>query len=288
MPTTVSQALRGIENRGHPWRGTLLTRTDWTEGLEIKTLIEDSNIDFLYWVGCTPALDSQSLNIARCMGKLFKMAGVKVGILGSEESCCGEPARCLGNEYLFQMQARKNIERLKSYNIKKIVTSCPHCYDTLKNAYPGFGGEFEVINHIQLIANLLDEGRLRIDKGDKRVVTYHDPCYLGRYNAIYDLPRKILSNMPGITLSEMKLNREQSFCCGGGGGHMWMEDNHGRRIGNMRFKQAIDTGAQTLVTACPYCRQMFNDAAGDKAAGNSPRIMDFVELIIESASKFLP
>jgi Fe-S oxidoreductase len=283
MPALVSQALRSIEDRGHPWRGTLLTRTDWTEGIEIKTLAEDDNIDLLYWVGCTQALEIQSTNIAKAMGKLFKLAGIKAGILGSEEACCGEPARRLGNEYLFQLQARKNIERLKNYQIKKIVTACPHCFNTLKNEYPVFGGEFEVASHVQFIADLIKDGRLKIQTNEKMVVTYHDPCYLGRYNGIYDPPRQILINVPNITLSEMKLNREQSFCCGGGGGHMWMQDNRGKRIGDMRFEQAIDTGAQTLITACPFCKQMFDDAARDKAGGTLLQVMDFAELVIRTA-----
>ena len=283
MPSMVSGTLKSIEDRGYPWRGTTLTRTDWAHGLDIKTLAEDSNIDILYWVGCTEALESKSVNIAKAMGKLFKLAGIKVGILGTEESCCGEPARRLGNEYLFQIQAGKNIERMKSYNVRKIVTACPHCYNTIKNEYPDFGGEFEVIDHTQFIANLLNEGRLRIHEGERIVVTYHDPCCLGRYNGIYELPRQILNNMPDVTVVEMKLNRERSFCCGGGGGHMWLEENFGRRIGEMRFEQAIDTGAQILATACPFCLQMFDDATKAKDVDDSPKIMDIAELIAELA-----
>jgi Fe-S oxidoreductase len=283
MPSMVSRTLKSIEDRGYPWRGTTLTRTDWTHGLDIKTLAEDSDVDILYWVGCTEALESKSVNIAKAMGKLFKLAGIKAGILGTEESCCGEPARRLGNEYLFQVQAEKNIERMKSYNVRKIVTACPHCYDTIKNAYPDFGGEFKVIDHTQFIANLLNEGRLRIHKGEKRLVTYHDPCCLGRYNSIYEPPRQILNNMPDVTVVDMKLNRERSFCCGGGGGHMWLEENLGRRIGEMRFEQAIDTGAQIVATACPFCQQMFDDATKTKGFDNSPKITDIAELIAESA-----
>jgi Fe-S oxidoreductase len=283
MPSMVSGTLKSIEDRGYPWRGTTLTRIDWAHGLDIKTLAEDSDIDILYWVGCTEALESKSVNIAKAMGKLFKLAGIKVGILGTEESCCGEPARRLGNEYLFQIQAGKNIERMKSYNVRKIVTACPHCYNTIKNEYPDFGGEFEVIDHTQFIASLLNEGRLRIHEGERRVVTYHDPCCLGRYNGIYELPRQILNNMPDVTVVEMKLNRERSFCCGGGGGHMWLEENLGRRIGEMRLEQAIDTGAQILATACPFCLQMFDDATKAKGVDDSPKIMDIAELIAELA-----
>ncbi|MFC2070612.1 heterodisulfide reductase-related iron-sulfur binding cluster [Chloroflexota bacterium] len=282
MPDTVSRALKSIEDRGHPWRGTTLTRTDWTHGLDIKTLAEDSNIDILYWVGCTEALESRSINIAGAISKLFKLSGVKAGILGAEESCCGEPARRLGNEHLFRMQAEKNIELLKQYSVKKIVTACPHCYNTIKNEYPDCGGKFEVIHHTQFITDLLNEGKLKIPGGENRLVTYHDPCYLGRYNGIYDMPRQILNNIPDTEVIEMKLSREQGFCCGGGGGHMWMEENHGRKIGEMRFEQAIDTGAEILLTACPFCLQMFDDATKVKGIDDSPKVMDIAELIAES------
>jgi len=283
IPDTAEVALRSIEARGHPWRGTMLTRTEWAEGLDIKTLAEDSAIDILYWVGCTEALEDRSMRIAQAMGKLLTLAGIKVGILGTEESCCGEPARCLGNEYLFQMQAEKNIELMKSYNIKKIVTACPHCYNTLKNEYPQFGGEFEVIHHTQFIANLLKEGKLRIIKGSSGVITYHDSCYLGKYNGIYEPPRQILNSMPDVTVVEMKLNRKRGFCCGGGGGHMWLEEKAGRRISEMRIEQVTETKAQIVATACPFCLQMFDDAIKAKAAEESLKVMDIAELVAESA-----
>jgi len=223
------------------------------------------------------------MRIAQAMGKLLTLAGIKVGILGAEESCCGEPARRLGNEYLFQMQAEKNIELMKSYNIKKIVTACPHCYNTLKNEYPQFGGEFEVIHHTQFIANLLKEGKLRIIKGSSGVITYHDSCYLGRYNGIYEPPRQILNSMPDVTVVEMKLNRKRGFCCGGGGGHMWLEEKAGRRISEMRIEQVTETKAQIVATACPFCLQMFDDAIKAKAAEESLKVMDIAELVAESA-----
>ena len=203
IPETAEGALRSIEDRGHPWRGTLLTRDAWFAGLGIKTFAEDNNADVLYWVGCTESLEDRSLKVAKATGKLLKMAGVKFGVLGNEESCCGDPARRLGNEYLYQMQAQKNIELMKNYNIKKIVTGCPHCYNTLKNEYPHFGGNFEVIHHTDFILQLLQEGKLKISKGPRGIVTYHDPCYLGRYNYIFENPRRILGYVPDLTLVEM-------------------------------------------------------------------------------------
>jgi len=283
IPETAEGALRSIEARGHPWRGTTLSRTDWAEGLEIKTLADDSDVDILYWVGCTEALEDRSVKIAQATGKLLKLAGIKFGILGAEESCCGEPARRLGNEYLFQIQAQKNIELLKGYNVKKIVTACPHCYNTLKNEYPQYGGDFEVIHHTQFFANLLEEGRLRIIKGNGGVVTYHDSCYLGRYNNIYQPPRQLLNNMPDVTVVEMEQNRRSSFCCGGGGGRMWLEERIGRRISELRIEQVLETKAQIVATACPFCLQMFDDAIKAKAVEESLKVMDIAELIAESA-----
>jgi Fe-S oxidoreductase len=283
MPSTVGRALRSIEDRGHPWRGTTLMRTDWAHGLGIKTLAEDSNIDILFWVGCTEALEERSTRVAQAMAKLLRLAGINFGILGFEESCCGEPARRLGNEYLFQMQAEKNIELLESYGIMRIVTACPHGYNTIKNDYPRFGGKFEVIHHTDLISQLLKEGKLKIAKGQGASVTYHDPCYLGRYNDVYQQPRQIITSIPDIKMLEMQRNRNNSFCCGGGGGRMWLEENTGHRINEMRFGQAVDTGAQILATACPFCLQMFDDAKKAKDVDALPRVMDIAELIAESA-----
>ncbi len=203
IPESAEGALRSIEDRGHPWRGTLLTRTGWMEGLEIPTLAENPDVEILYWVGCTEALEDRSLKVAQAIAGLMKIAGVKFGVLGNQESCCGDPARRLGNEYLYQAQARKNIEILKKYKINKIVTGCPHCFNTLKNEYPQFGGDFEVIHHSEFILKLLKEGRLKVSKSPRGKVTFHDPCYLGRYNNIFEEPLQVLSYLPDISLVEM-------------------------------------------------------------------------------------
>jgi len=284
IPETGEGALRSIEARGHPWRGTTLSRTDWAQGLDIKTLAEDGDIDILFWVGCTEALEERSTTVAQAIAKILKLSGINFGILGTEETCCGDPARRLGNEYLFQLQAQGNIELFKNYGIKKIVTGCPHCYNTLKYEYPQFGGEFEVIHHSDFIANLLAEGKLRIIKGSSGVVTYHDSCFLGRYNDIYDSPRQILNNMPDVTVVEMARNRERAFCCGAGGGHLWLEEQReGQRINEMRTEQAMAVKAQLIATACPYCLQMFEDGIKSKEAEESLKVMDIAELVAESA-----
>jgi Fe-S oxidoreductase len=279
MPETAEGALRSIEDRGHPWRGTTLSRTDWAEGLDIKVLADDQDVDILFWVGCTEALEERSTKVAQATAKLLKAAGVNFGILGTEESCCGEPARRLGNEYLFQMQAAKNIEILKNYGVKRIVTACPHGYNLLKNEYPQFGGNFEVIHHTELIAQLIKEGKLKIKKNLNELVTYHDACYLGRYNNIYQPPRQIIKAVPGLDMVEMERNRKRGFCCGGGGGHMWLEEQEGNRINEMRTEQAMETGVQTVITACPLCLQMFEDGIKAKAAEEQLKVMDIAELI---------
>ena len=279
LPETAEGALRSIEDRGHPWRGTTLSRTDWAEGLDIKVMADNSDVDILFWVGCTEALEERSTKVAQSVAKLLKAAGVNFGILGAEESCCGEPARRLGNEYLFQMQAEKNIEILKNYGVKRIVTACPHGYNMLKNEYPQFGGNYEVIHHTELIYQLLKEDKLKVKKNRNELVTYHDACYLGRYNDIYNQPRQIIKAVPGLDMVEMERNRRRAFCCGGGGGHMWLEEQEGNRINEMRTEQAMETKAQTVITACPLCLQMFEDGIKAKAAEEQLKVMDIAELL---------
>ena len=193
--------------------------------------------------------------------------------------CCGDPARRLGAEHIFQVLATNNIQLLSSYNIKKIVTACPHCFNTLKNEYPQLGGRFEVIHHSQFIADLFRENRLKIGQAREALVTYQDPCYLGRYNDVYQAPRQVLRSIPGTTLVELEPNRRDGFCCGGGGGRMWLEENAGQRINEMRLGQAMDTRASIIATACPYCLQMFEDAARGKDAGGRVQIRDIAELV---------
>jgi Fe-S oxidoreductase len=282
LPETAAGALQSIEKRGHPWRGTTLNRTDWTKGLDIKTLAEEPKVDILYWVGCTEALEERSVKVAQSFAKLMKQAGLNFGILGAEESCCGDPARRLGNEYLYQMQAQSNIELLKGYGVKKIVTGCPHCYNTLKNEYPQFGGNFDVMHHTELIAGLLKDGKIKVARGNADIITYHDSCYLGRYNEIYQSPRQILKSLPDVKLVEMEKNKKRGFCCGGGGGRLWLEERIGQRISENRIDQVMATKAQTVATACPYCLQMFNDAIKAKQTEETLKVKDIAELIAES------
>lgn len=280
LPERVEKALRSIEDIGHPWRGTQLSREDWAKGFDICVLndgIAEEGVEYLFWIGCTMALQERSIKITQAVANLLKESEVKFGILGFEESCCGEPARRFGNEYLFQIQARKNIELINRYGIKKIITACPHCYHVLKNEYPELGGNYEVLHHSEFIMNLIEEGKIKINNQSRCTITYQDSCYLGRYNNIYQPPRKILGVMPGLNMVEMEKAKEQSFCCGGGGGHMWMERGGGEKINEVRFQQAIDTGASAIATACPWCLEMLEDAA--TMHGEGIKVLDVAEII---------
>ena len=231
MPATARDAMLSMEQRGHPWRGSEFSRTHWAEGLGVKTMAEHPEAEVLFWVGCTSALEQKSQRIARSMARVLKRAGVDFAILGEEERCTGDPARRMGNEYLFQMMARQNIETLNGYGVKKVVATCPHCFNTLRNEYPELGGSYEVVHYSQMVDVLIKEGRLRPVNRVVGEVAYHDSCFLGRHNGIYDEPRRIAKAIPGLKLVEMEPRcRERGFCCGAGGGHMWIEESRGSRI----------------------------------------------------------
>jgi Fe-S oxidoreductase len=265
----------------NPWRGTVYARTDWAEEMDIKIVGEDEDIDILFWVGCTGAMEDRCLKVTQAVAAMLKASGINFGILGEEEMCCGDPARRLGGEHLYQMLAAANIQLLKDYDIRKIVTACPHCYNTLKNEYPQFGGDFEVIHHTELIAGEVQKNGFGFSEAKKMSVTYHDPCYLGRHNGNYQAARDILGRIPGLNLVEMGKNRKDSLCCGGGGGRLWLEENIGRRISALRFEQAVETKADMIVTACPYCLQMFESETGGEQNDRRMVIQDISELVAE-------
>jgi Fe-S oxidoreductase len=282
MPDTAEAALRSLEQRGHPWRGTQETRSGWTAGLAIPTIADNPEAEYLFWVGCTGALVDRNIRVTKALAKLLQAAGVSFAILGEEETCTGDPARRLGNEYLFQMLAQQNIETLKNYRVRKIVTHCPHCFNTLKNEYPQFGGTFEVMHHSQLIARLLQEGRLTPAQALPEKVTFHDACYLGRHNDVFAEPRQVLQAIPGVQLQEMRWNQRKGLCCGAGGGHAFMEVNIGRRVNHMRTEQAIETGAAVVATGCPFCMQMFEDGVKAKGVEETMRVHDIAELLAQT------
>jgi Fe-S oxidoreductase/nitrate reductase gamma subunit len=276
---SVMSSLRSVQDRGHPWKGAMASRMDWTSGLHVKPLSSNGAAGLLFWVGCTAAIQERGMNIPASLVKILSTAGVDVGLLGHEESCCGHFARRLGDEYLFQCQAKQNIETLQRYNVKKIVTICPHCYHTLKEEYPQFGGEFEVVHHTELILQLIAEGRLKFSGELNKVVAYQDPCYLGRYHGIYEAPRKILAAIPGIEVVEMGRCRSESLCCGAGGGRMWMDEEPSQRVSRLRVNDALATKADILVTACPFCMQMFEDATKGLEEEKPLEVLDLVELL---------
>lgn len=282
FPETAMGALRSIEKRGHPWQGTMSSRTDWTDGLDVKLMSDDSAVDVLYWVGCTAALEDRNIKVAKAVGKVFKAAGVNFGILGSEETCCGDPARRIGNEYVFQTLAQQNIETMNQYGVKRIVTACPHCFNTIKNEYPQFGGHFEVIHHTEFILDLIRQGKLTLTRKLDKRTTYHDSCYLGRYNDVYQAPRDVLTSLTGAPPLEMDHRMSRAFCCGAGGGRMWMEEAIGRRINQMRTEQAIQTSAELIASACPFCLQMFEEGVTALEQEGSVRVMDLAELVADA------
>ena len=278
----VRTTLKNLEKSNNPWGVSRGTRAEWTKGLEVKTYAEVSNPEILFWVGCVGSFDARNQRVATSMVKILQASGIRFGILGNEEGCCGDPARRIGNEYLYQTTAEANIEILKGYGVKKILTLCPHCFHILKNEYPQLGGEFQVIHHTQFLTELLASGRLKLTKPINKVITYHDSCYLGRGNQIFEAPRKILQSIPGLKLVEMKQHGSRSFCCGAGGGRMWMEEHIGTRINQMRTDHAIEVKAELIGTACPYCLTMLFDGIKEKEKAETMAAYDLSELVEQS------
>jgi Fe-S oxidoreductase len=263
FPEEFQTLYRGLENQGNPWGINADTRSDWAKDLQIPLISEKGETDILLWVGCAGSFDQHSQKIARSLVKLLQRAGADFAFLGNEEKCCGDPARRSGMEYLYQIQARQNIETLNRYKFRRIVTICPHGYHMLKHEYSSMGGNYQVVHHAELLAEFLDQNKLKIQTADNTKITYHDPCYLGRYNHIYEQPRQLLKTLNRHRPLEMTASKQTSFCCGGGGGGMWKEEKSGKRISHCRMEQAEKTGADTIVTACPFCSIMFHDALSE-------------------------
>ncbi len=279
FPSEAQIAFRNMENNGNPWGIGWQTRGDWAQELGVKTFEEEPDAEYLYWPGCSGAFDARNKKVTAALVKLMQAAGLKFAILGNDEKCCGDSARRLGNEYLYYSLAQENIETMKGYGVKKIITQCPHCLNTLKNDYPQLGGDFEVIHHTELLANLLQEGKLRPTRPLQATVTYHDSCYLGRYNDIFAQPREVLQTA-GAKLVEMERHHEKSFCCGAGGGRMWLEEKTGQRINEMRTEQAIACAADVVGTACPFCLTMLSD--GIKVKEVDLKALDLAEILAQS------
>ena len=288
FPKELGQTLKNLEKKGNPWGLPTNDRAKWADGLAIPLLSDNPTADYVFWVGCAGAYDERQKKVSRALVGILREAKVNFAILGNDEGCTGDPARRAGNEYLFQQQATANIEMLKGYELhlpgkrKTLVTHCPHCFNTIKNEYPQFGGDFEIIHHSVLIEKLLREGRIkpRTTPAGTRAVTYHDSCYLGRYNEVYEQPRQVLAAIPGLELKEMARNRTTGMCCGAGGSRAWMEEHRGTRINHTRVEQALETSPDTVAVACPFCNMMMEDAIGAKQAPLKSK--DIAELVYES------
>jgi Fe-S oxidoreductase/nitrate reductase gamma subunit len=274
--------LNNLTNSANPYGLSPQDRLKWTQGLDVKTVKEQPDFDVLYWVGCSGSYDPRNQNVSRAMVKILHAANIRFSVLGNEEKCNCEVARRLGEEGRFQQSALELIDLFKKYNVKTVLTQCPHCFNTFKNEYPEFGASFKVIHHTRFIADLIDAGRLRLKKTTEQVVTFHDPCYLGRYNSIYDKPRSILSSLGLMKVKEMPRHRESSFCCGAGGVNFWYKVNQKKRINQLRFEEAQQLRPDVLATACPFCTSMFEDAAVSAGPNNSPRVRDVAELVADS------
>ena len=284
FPDTMQEAVTSLESRGHPFRGTQSSRMDWAQGLNVKTIAEARDAEVLLWVGCGGALIERNQKVVRATAQLLEKAGVKFAVLGREEKCTGDPARRIGNEFLFEMMAKENVETLKRYGVRKIVTSCPHCFNTFRNEYPQFGGDYEVYHHSEFLSKLVDEGRIKPAAQVDATVTFHDPCYLGRHNGVFDSPRQIVRISSRSTV-EMKQSREQGFCCGGGGGMSFVEEPKDKRVNQERARQALETGADVVAVGCPFCMTMLEDGVNARKGERDVRVMDVAELLWQSVNK---
>ncbi len=268
---------KNLQTRSDPYGMGKAQRLEWTEGLDIKKATEEE-VEVLYWVGCVASLDDRNRKIAKSVATIMNKAGVSFGVLGPEEKCCGDPLRRTGNEYQYLEMAEGNAELLKGLGVKKIVTACPHCFNTLKNDYAQLGLTIPVYHHTQFIAELLKEGKISVTPTLEGITTYHDPCYLGRVNGEFDDPRTLVNAVKKDQFVELGRNRNEGFCCGGGGGRIWMEEHH-LRINHLRMDEAIDASASTLVTACPYCLTMMEDAIKDKEKSETIKALDISEIV---------
>jgi Fe-S oxidoreductase len=281
FPTELTRTFKAMENQSNPWGVDAGLRADWAAGLDIPTMAEKSDVEYLFFVGCAGAFDDRNKKTTQALAKILKKGGIDFAILGVEEPCNGDSARRIGNEYMFQTMAQMCIELFESYKVKKIITNCPHCYNTFKNEYPQFGGNYEVVHGTELVAKLIAEGKIKFKpNGDgTRAVTYHDSCYLGRYNDIVDQPRKVLQSIPGLLLREMERTRRFGMCCGAGGGRMWMEEDPKQRVNTRRVEQALETKPDVVAVACPFCMTMVDDGLKAKGLEETIQALDVMELV---------
>src|SRR6266581_83888 len=307
FPTEVTSLFNNIERNSNPWEINNDKRAEWAAGLDVPLMAENPEADVLYWVGCMGSFDERNKKVATAVAKILIAADINFAILGPEEACTGDPARRIGNEYLWQMMAQQNIETLDGYGFNRssalngrhvhasgnttgaitkhrtVLTACPHCFNTIKNEYPQLGGDYEVVHHTTYINSLLANQTITLPEGfDQRKLTYHDPCYIGRYNDIFEEPRRVLSVLNSHGVTEMRRHRSKSFCCGGGGGRAWMEEKIGKRVNQARVTEALETGAEVLAAACPFCITMFDDGIKGVEAEEKMKIEDIAEIVAQA------
>ena len=282
MPEPLQQMLRSVDERMHPWAGSGRDREHWFADLDLKVFGRGDTAEYLFWVGCTGAMVDRNIAVTRATAKVLAAGGIDFAVLGAEEACSGDPARRTGSELGFQTCAKTNIETFARYGVRKIITTCPHCFNTLRNEYPDFDGHYEVIHHSVLIEQLIREGRLALRR-DLESVTYHDPCYLGRHNGVYDAPRNVVAALarPGA-MRELEPGGSRSRCCGAGGGYAWMDDAPETRINHTRIEDVLASGATTAAVGCPFCLQMFDDGLRSRAPAGGIRAADLAELVAEA------
>jgi Fe-S oxidoreductase/nitrate reductase gamma subunit len=280
FPVEVQAVFKNMENNSNPWGIGRHMRGDWAKELGVKTMAEAGDAEVLLYAGCAGAFDDRYKKVTTAVVNILQKAGVSFAILGTEEGCCGDSARRIGNEYVYDSLVQYNLGIFQQYGVKKILTICPHCHNALKNEYPQYGSEFEVIHHTELLLDLLRQKKISLNGANRKMnVCYHDSCFLGRYNDIYEQPRALLTAISGVSLVEMDRNLDRSFCCGAGGGRMWMEEHLGTRINEARVEQALEKKPDAIATACPYCLTMFEDGLKSKNAFDSVKALDIAEYI---------
>jgi len=284
FPENLLAPFTRLETTRNPWGMDRSLREEWAKGLGVPKLadVKNDGIEVLFWVGCAGAFEERGRKISRGLVEVLRAAGVKFAILGGDEGCTGDPARRAGNEYLFQTLAQANIETLNRYRIRNIVTHCPHCFNTLKNEYPQLGGNYQVIHHTEFVAQLIRDRRIKPTKGLRQTITYHDACYLGRHNRIYDAPREILQSIPGVELVEMKRSKQSGFCCGAGGARLWIDEPVHQRVSHERVREAAAMKPSTIGTACPFCTIMLGDGVKDTGHEDEMQVIDVVQLLSQT------
>jgi len=281
-PQELNVAFKGLERNGNPWGIGYDKRADWADGLDVKIMAENADVEYLLWVGCAGSFDDRSKKVSASLVKILQKAGISFAILGKEEKCTGDFARRTGNEMMYQMMAQENIETLNNYKVKKIIAACPHCFNTLKHEYPQMGGNYEVIHHTDFIDHLLKSGKITLNKSLEGSLTFHDPCFLGRYNSIYDQPRSILQSLSKDGLKELDRHGKESFCCGAGGGRMWMEETIGKRINVERAEEIAGQKVANVAVACPFCLTMIEDGMKELDKDEEIKTQDICELVAKN------